>query len=98
MQNNRFIFEGRGSAKEEEFKEMLIETLKNATILSVDHQVDEIAINSFDKVSDTLRGGETLTISYVPDSNSFVLPATTKKTEKEDRKTIEEMLVKKKPK
>lgn len=99
MQQNRFVLDPRGGDKEEKFRETLLETLKTATILSVEHQVGDIPISSFDQELPTLirRSEETLTITYVPDRDAPALPVTAK-TEKEDRKTIGETLVKKKPK
>ena len=85
-----------GEDKEGEMRELLLETLRTATILSVEHKRDEIPIDSFDRVL-SMRGKETLTITFVA---SEPVPdfKMTKKKEKEDRKTIGEALVKKKPK
>ena len=96
--SEKLILDPREDEKEEELREMIIDALRTATILTVERKVDEITISGFDSKDPPLRGEETVIVTFVPDRDSFVLPATTKKTEREDRRTIGETLIKKKPK
>ena len=78
----------------EEAKEWFLETLKNATVLSVEHKKDDTTatIDSLNRVRPTLRiGKETLTITFIPDGAVPDFKMTRKK-ERADRKAVKALV------
>lgn len=76
--------------REEKLKEMVLEALAHATVLSVEHKKDDgmptMRIGYMEK-REAFAGEETLTINYVPDNK---LPAykISSEIEKADRKAV----------